>query len=424
MSINQVFEDLAANNSRLFKIEYLKKQANNDTLKEVIRLALDPFTQFYIRKIPEYKQIDNTDIGIIEALNQLGYLSKRIYTGNKGIEHLRSILCNLPTDSAKVIEKVINKDLKCGASVSTVNEVWPDLVKEYPCMLASGYDQKLVDKIKFPAMVQLKMDGMRFNAIVNNGKCEFRSRNGKELDLLGNLEEEFITLAAGENVVFDGELIVTNGFGVMDRQTGNGILSKAGKGTISAEEAAKVKAIIWDTIPVMFFKTGLYSKPYKLRFAELKSIGKVEVVETSYVDSLEDAQALFQDYFNKGEEGIILKACDMVWENKRSRKQIKFKGELECDLVVTGIELGTGKYAGLLGSLICASSDNVIIVNVGSGLKDEQRQSLGSDTIGKVVAVKYNARIKNKDGGESLFLPIFIEIRDDKTVADSSADIK
>ena len=42
----------------------------------------------------------------------------------------------------------------------------------------------------------------------------------------------------------------------------------------------------------------------------------------------------------------------------------------------------------------------------------------------KIVAVKYNARITNKQGEESLFLPIFVEVREDKDVADSSKDIK
>lgn len=431
--INQIFEELASNNSRIFKTELLKQHENHVLLKEAIRLALDPFTQFYVRKIPQYERILNTDISLKEAMDQLGYLSKRIYTGNKAVDHLRLILCNLPESSAKVIERIIKKDLKCGVSVSTVNDVWPDLIKEYPCMLASGYDQKLVDKINFPAMVQLKMDGMRFNAIVNNGKCEFRSRSGKELDLLGHLEDEFITIARGDNVVFDGELIVTDGFGVMDRQTGNGILSKAGKGTISEEEASKVKAIIWDEIPIMFFKSGLYSKPYKARFAEmkdrlkaLKSLGfKIEAVESQYVDNLEDAQTLFQRYFDAGEEGIILKDLDAVWENKRSRKQIKFKGELECDLKIVGLEEGAGKYQGKLGALLVESSDGILKVSVGSGLTDEQRILLNSTTIlGKVIAVKYNARIKNKQGEESLFLPIFIEVREDKDEADSIKDIK
>ena len=37
---------------------------------------------------------------------------------------------------------------------------------------------------------------------------------------------------------------------------------------------------------------------------------------------------------------------------------------------------------------------------------------------------KLNMRIKNKQGEESLFLPIFVEVRSDKDVADSIGDIK
>jgi hypothetical protein len=56
---------------------------------------------------------------------------------------------------------------------------------------------------------------------------------------------------------------------------------------------------------------------------------------------------------------------------------------------------------------------------------DEHRKNLWKENlIDKIVAVKYNARIKNKAGEESLFLPIFVEIRDDKDVADKSKDIK
>jgi hypothetical protein len=40
--------------------------------------------------------------------------------------------------------------------------------------------------------------------------------------------------------------------------------------------------------------------------------------------------------------------------------------------------------------------------------------------LGKIVAVKYNALIDDKKTGQkSLFLPVFVEIRDDKGVADT-----
>ena len=114
-----------------------------------------------------------------------------------------------------------------------------------------------------------------------------------------------------------------------------------------------------------------------------------------------------------------------VWEDKRSKTQIKFKGELECDLKIVAVEAGTGKYEGMLGAIVCESSDGIIKVNVGSGFNDEHRKTLKEkDLLGKIVAVKYNTRTTNKSGDESLFLPIFIEVREDKDIADNSKDIK
>jgi hypothetical protein len=89
-------------------------------------------------------------------------------------------------------------------------------------------------------------------------------------------------------------------------------------------------------------------------------------------------------------------------------------------------EEGTGKNKGRLGALVCESSDGVIRVNVGSGYSDEQRgEYTFSKVVGKVATVRYNARIKERSGEtESLFLPRFIELREDKDIAESSKSIK
>lgn len=431
MSLNKVFEDLASNASRNWKLAYLKERANDETLREVVRLALDPFTQFYIRKIPAYTPNSTQYPASLKAiLPALFDLSQRLVTGNAAINHLQMMLESVSPDDAKVLERIIQKDLKCGVSISTANDVWMGLIKEYPVMLCSGYDEKLVNKITFPAYVQLKEDGMRFNAIVVDGKCEFKSRNGKTIDLLGNLEDEFVKMANGCDCVFDGELLVKIDGKVADRQTGNGILNKANKGTISEAEAALVCATVWDYIPYVLFTDGYAPTPYETRFEKLSmaiegASDRIELVPHIVVESLDAAKVIFEQFLAEGKEGIILKDPKGEWEDKRSKGQIKFKGELECDLKITAMEEGTGKYSGQLGALICASSDNGIQVRVGSGLTDEQRKNLyTSELIGKIVAVKYNARIKNKLGEESLFLPIFIEVREDKDVADASGDIK
>ena len=433
MNYNDLFETLASDDGRLFKIDLLNRHKADKILREVVRLALDPFTQFYQRKIPTYVT-GQPSMRLEHGLNRLFPLESRMVTGNAAIAHLTETLSSLSADDAKVIERIIAKDLKCGVSVSTANKVWPGLINEYPVMLCSQYEQKLVDKIKFPAYVQMKMDGMRFNAIVRNGGVEFRSRNGKELDLKGNLVDEFLELANGIDCVFDGELLVMfdHDYQFADRQTGNGILNKANKGTISDDEAKLVHASLWDLIPYNDFVEGKCDVVYETRWSSLEYMvanqdsknKKIWSVYHTEVDDIETANDIFQKLLADGHEGIILKDKYGKWEDKRTKSQIKFKGELECDLKIVGVQPGTGKYEGMLGAILCESKDGVVKVSVGSGFNDTHRKTYGEELIGKIVAVKYNARITNKQGEESLFLPIFVEVREDKDVADSSKDIK
>jgi hypothetical protein len=442
--IKDILDTLASDNSRLFKERILKENVDDETLKTVIRLTLDPFVNFYIRKIPDYtlnlnpKKQDTLD----QAMLRLKLLSDRTLTGNAGIEHLKIILESVAPKDSLVIERIIAKDLKCGVSDATVNKIWPSLIPSYPCMLASAFDQKLVDKVKFPAIAQLKMDGMRFNAVVKNGVCEFRSRNGKEVDIPDpSIRLPFIHMANfyGTDMVFDGELVVVNAAGkIQDRKTGNGILNKAVKGTMSVEEAVNVRATLWDAISLSGFQVGVEDEPYHVRLGKLcNSISDmknlkahlghyVDMVYSRQVDDLLSAQKLFNKFLSEGQEGIILKTREGIWENKRSKSLIKFKGELECDLRVVGWEEGTGKNVGRLGALVLESDCGGIRVNVGTGFSDADRLGINSaNSVGRIVAVKYNARITDKNASTaSLFLPVFVEFRSDKTEADLAKDIK
>jgi ATP-dependent DNA ligase len=438
--VNKIFNELAATSSRLEKEGILTANKNNDVLRWACFLALDPFTNFYIRKIPKYKTGIGPYITLQHALDRLFALSTRQVTGNAGIEFLTKVLEELEPEDARVIERVIEKDLRCGVSEATVNKIWPNLVPTYPCMLASGYEDKLVSKINWPANVQLKLDGMRFNAIVKRGTVEFRSRNGKLLNLLGQLEQEFLAIAGNDEVVFDGELNVmdTDSMQFMARQIGNGILSKAQKGTLTLGDAALIHATVWDWIPYADFLTGTCTMPYRMRlnslFASMDNaayekteyrVGKVHKVWNKNVDNIQQAQEVFEQMLSEGQEGIILKDFLAHWEDKRAKHQIKFKGELECDLMCVDWVEGTGKNAGRLGALVLESSDGAIKVNVGTGFTDHDRDVITKDVIGKVIAIKYNGRIVDtRTGVSSLFLPVFVEVRNDKDTADHSKNVK
>lgn len=438
MNINALFEQLASDAGRIFKIDLLNQHKDNELLKRVLYLALDPMVNFYIRKIPAYtpaasNQADTLGPVLDTLMNQI---STRQVTGNAAIELLTKLLSSLVVDDALVLERIIQKDLRCGVSESTVNRVWPGLVHEYPCMLASGFDQKLIDKITWPAYAQTKMDGMRFNAIVKDGKCEFRSRNGKLIDIPSDLLQlPFIGMAEHykDNIVFDGELLVVDIAGKpLDRKTGNGILNKAVKGTMSAEEAESVRATIWDAIPLEAFSAGYHDDWYKVRFAKLFNALSdmsakmahvahlVEFVDTTMVENIRQANKTFTKALEQGLEGIILKTYQGVWENKRAKHQIKFKAELECDLLCIGWEEGTGKNVGRLGALQLQSACGMMKVGVGSGFTDKDRDTIKPDVVGKIITVKYNAVVDDKrTETKSLFLPIYLETRLDKSEADT-----
>ena len=156
----------------------------------------------------------------------------------------------------------------------------------------------------------MKMDGMRFNAIVREGKVEFRSRNGKQILLLGHLEKEFAALAGDVDCVFDGELMVMfkEDYQFADRQTGNGILNKANKGTISDKEASLVHATVWDVIPYLYFTDGHCPVPYSKRFSSLGDLvnaqpskdKRIWLVSSEIVETYEKAQEIFNEYLSLG----------------------------------------------------------------------------------------------------------------------------
>jgi uncharacterized protein (DUF2237 family) len=418
----QILHQLEAASGRLEKEAILKAHATDQTFKEVCRLTLDPLTNFYIKKLPEAGVArEGSDTWTLSAaLESIKmWLATRKMRGNDATTHVRRLLTCLEPDDREVIRRVLGRSLKCGVSESTVEKIWPDLKLSYPCMLVSPLTEKT--KLKFPCIVQTKMDGMRFNAHVVNGTVDFRSRAGKELAFEGlPIEADFQKLPDG---VYDGELLVAN----CDRKTGNGILTKFQKGTGTLATGRDIHAKVWDVIPVTDFAKGVCSTGYIERFRILSGTLKatrpntIILVQTWLdVKNIEEAQTIYKEQLAKGEEGVILKDPKGPWEDKRVKHQVKMKAELEADLRVTGFLPGTGKYEGKIGSLLVESADGKVKTAVGTGLNDEERSYDPKEFIGKIVAVKYNALIDDKKTGQkSLFLPVFVEIREDKKVADT-----
>ena len=109
MHYNLLFEELAANNSRLFKEAKMMEFQNDLLLKKIFFAALDPFTNYYIRKIPDYNwTVFGETYTLEEAVDRLDALKRREVTGNAAAAYLKDILEKIEnTDAAEVIIKII-----------------------------------------------------------------------------------------------------------------------------------------------------------------------------------------------------------------------------------------------------------------------------------------------------------------------------
>jgi ATP-dependent DNA ligase len=226
----------------------------------------------------------------------------------------------------------------------------------------------------------------------------------------------------------DGELMYSLEGVDVDRKTASGIINKAIKGTISAEESKGLNLVCWDMIPYEYFIQGDCPIKYLDRFLQLRltisdSTSHIKIVDSKTVFCKEDAIQQYKNNLQKGLEGCILKNMDAIWSSKRSNDYLKLKNESSADLLVVGFEYGSkgSQFESMLGALICETSDGLLQVNVGSGFKHTLGERDNPESyVGKIVEVKYNEVISNKTSDKkSLFLPIYVCVRSDKDVANS-----
>jgi hypothetical protein len=427
--ILEVLDELAASTKRTMKEKILKRESDNEDLKTVFWAAYNPDITWWISKHPSVGEHSNQSIGTSEAINRiLTTLSTRKLTGNAAIGYYRETLELCDEPDAIVIQRVVDRDLRCGVGVPTINKIWPNLVPTYEFQLAEEDPKKLI----FPCYVQIKEDGLRDHITVTSmGDVIMRTRGGNVITSLSIMDDAIkAVIPTGET--WDGELICVDDYGnKLDRKTSNGILNKAIRGTITPEEASKVIFVVWDIVD------QTKTIPYIDRFDRLTNIlsqsaasnlhdSKVRIVKNWIAFDLDQVEILFEKALDGGLEGVVAKNLHAVWQPKRTFDLVKFKADKSADLVVTGWIVGTGKNSDRLGALTCRSSDGGVKVNVGIGFSDDDRNWMAPDVIlDKIVEVVYNSRITKKGGGvDSLYLPRFKQIRWDKTTANSSDEIK
>lgn len=284
-------------------------------------------------------------------------------------------------------------------------------------MLASKYNEKRAKKLLEQngiLIVQEKYDGAR--VLLENG--ELYTRTGKQIIITNEDFKRELRFVSQEDYILDGELLALDSEGkILPRQIGNGIINSALKGNVTPEQQFKL----------MTFDCIIKNNPelmYQYRLMNTVMYARTPHIEPApcyTANTLDEINELYNYHIGLGHEGIMVKSPTNIYQSKRVTDVMKLKEEKTADLKVIGIELGKGKYKNMVGSLICTTEDNNLLVCVGTGLTDELREKFPGN--GTIVEVKYNQVIKDEHGRNSLFLPVFKGYRFDKTVANTFEEL-
>lgn len=429
MSVYQIIKKLEKTPGMNDKLEILRENYNNRGLKTFFRLALDPMIIFGIKKIPDY-EYEHTYCTLTEAMGVLvDMLSTRKCTGNAAVKVLADVLAVSSPENAILIERIIKKDPDCKVAGKLVNKVWPAHVTITPYMRCQAPNEKNFKRINFPAVVQKKANGLFANIIVENRKVKYLSRNGREMRFFGKPDKSILSTTDKDNFVIIGEGLVLEELGrsdILDRSTGNGILNKAIKQTITESEAERVIFEVWDVIPLEDWKRGECEQGYINRWEKLIEMvdqSMLLLIDTKIVKTFEEADDFYKEMIAHAEEGAVLKNKDGKWKDHTSPDMVKMKIKDSADLLCTGI-YPHKKKDSWIGGLILESAEGKIVVRSGSGMDEKDRVRPKEYFLHNIVEIEYNEVTTDKKRDTmSLFLPIYKGVRHDKDTPDTYEEI-
>jgi DNA ligase-1 len=373
------------------------------------RLAYDALVTFGVKKAPKLDEADDavSTVTYTDFVILADQLRQRQLTGHAARDAIDDFLqrCSV-VEWNDFYRRVLLKDLKVGASESTINKALKSLVKDHPTASefiipvfsvqlapSESYNRQTISKLRGNVLVDIKYDGMRLSTTLDKEADEViqYSRTGLVNESFPHVREALKRLMhkLPASCMIDGE-IVGSSFNALMR-----------KATKAGADTTDTTLIIFDIVPLDDFRAKFSPKTQLERHEVLVALKESGVVDECapggelYIlpktplnlDTEEGQKALF-DLFeevmrlrekDKKFEGLITKKPDAGYKCKRWNAWEKVKPYVDASLEVVGFEEGKPdtKNAGGLGALICRGQDGdmMIEVRVGSGFTDAERKA-------------------------------------------------
>jgi DNA ligase-1 len=412
--VYEAIEDIASESSRLTKEKKIQKYLSIPYFTDVVKYAYDFNKKYNVTNLTFIEQvyIDINTKSLFEYLDYLSTLSGATDTMKLNL----SMLSSLDRETNILVNRIVNKDLKCGVGENSFKKY----IKDLPVFEIMTCQKDIPKFLKLnknkPYYYSKKKDGVRVICKVFEKHVDSHtSRSGLEYFNFNIFDDDLIYLAKliteetdlKYPILIDGEAISTG-------KNFNKVMTQIRK--IKDADLSTFKFHVFD-LPC----DKVLSDRYKIldRFLSKNVFQRLDLVEHHLCNLKEQelidlAKDTFLNGVNGVDEGIVIKVADSIYEWKEHSKYwCKIKPTDTLDLPVIGHELGKigTRLEGLVGALIVDFKG--VEVRVGSGLSDEQRYEF-LDNPPSIIEVEFKEI--TPDG--SLREPTMKRARDDKNIHD------
>lgn len=430
---------LSSVTSTLEKQVLLGYYMEDKDFRNVLRFALDPKLSFKMSKLPTPRENLFSSASPLNEREAFSVL--KTFSVQKGVSDIEKLELaegvRKCTGATELINRIVKKDLRCGVKAALVNKVEEGFISLWPYMRCKSHTKKNFENITYPAIAQLKADGLCITLKSDGITGKFFSRVGNEFDFLGMFNDDFTHLFdRGElNGAFIGEGIVLAEDGsILDRKTGNGIINKGLHGTLTKEEASRIRIQLWEFVPLDRFLTSKgdtipYNESLKIVEKQTRFLKKITPIEYQMVYDYEEVLAYYKDVKERNLEGLIVKNLNGVFKttSSGSPNQVKVKAvlgeEYEAEFRIIGINPGKEgtRFEHGVGSLQYISECGRIRGNVGSGFSHKERDAWGPEILEKIITIRFDDLIQDKRDTStwSLYAPRKVDVFRDKLEADT-----
>lgn len=423
IDVMNILNELKETSGKKDKETLINKHKDNKLFVHLLEFLCntDKITGIAVKKLNKDIILKDTQISVkYDTIEELIEFVLNNPTGSDIIiKTVQDSINSFPEETQDFLREIITKKYKCGITAKTLNKVIPGTIEEFNVMLAEKYKdyKKLLDgETEF--VLTVKLDGVRIVLQKQDDLILFKTRQGKKIEGLVDLEEEAKKLPNG---VYDGELIAIGQF-----TTSQDMYKETMKRFAIKGDKTGLKMICFDYIEDRNkFLAGYDETPFIERKDKLMNILEdisEDCIESNYEffkyhdneyvgTDVEEIKKTFKTAISFGEEGLMINIAQAPYEAKRTKNLLKYKEFNTADVLVTNIIEGTGKNAGVLGSITVECSVEIngekypCISDVGSGFTDEQRKKYWENPeliFNKIVEIEYFEITTNEKGTYSL----------------------